>query len=108
MWERQRPRVWWAPSSGVLEELLGCGPANGRVVRVGDQVVLYGLPEDAIELVPVGPQPASGSVTASMRCGKCSELVSGEYGADELKCSCGACVISLKPRPHPLDVAEDK
>ncbi len=40
-----------------------------------------------------------GTMTASMRCGKCLKLVSGEYGADELKCPCGACVISFKTRP---------
>lgn len=51
-WARQRPQVWWSPSQGVLEELLGSARAPGRVVRTGDQVVLDGLPDDAVELKP--------------------------------------------------------
>lgn len=53
IWERERPRVWWSPSNGVLEELLGSARMEGRVVRVGDQVVLESVPVDAVELLPV-------------------------------------------------------
>lgn len=45
-----------------------------------------------------------GTMTISIRCGKCSELVSGEPQNEELRCPCGACVVSLKPKPGSLDI----
>lgn len=43
-------------------------------------------------------------MTASIRCGKCHELISGGHGADELRCPCGATAVSFKSRPHPLEI----
>lgn len=48
---RRRPRVWWSPRLGVLEELLG--GAEMDVLRVVTSTVLDALPGDAVELLPV-------------------------------------------------------
>jgi hypothetical protein len=58
----------------------------------------------AISILAASEVAMRDTMTASMRCGKCHGLASGEYGADELKCPCGATVISFKPRPHPLEI----
>jgi transcriptional regulator with XRE-family HTH domain len=47
---RRRPRVWWSPRLGVLEELLGGGAMD--VLRVVTNTVLDALPGDAVELLP--------------------------------------------------------
>ncbi|ANZ35296.1 hypothetical protein BBK82_03575 [Lentzea guizhouensis] len=48
---RRRPRVWWSPRLGVLEELAGSVPLE--VIRVVTNTVLAALPDDATELLPV-------------------------------------------------------
>jgi transcriptional regulator with XRE-family HTH domain len=47
---RRRPRVWWSPRFGVLEELLGGTGLD--VLRVVTNQVLDALPADAVELLP--------------------------------------------------------
>lgn len=49
---RRRPRVWWSPRLGVLEELLGGTGLD--VIRVVTNTVLDEVPDDAVELLPAG------------------------------------------------------